>query len=98
MKTLTQSQFKNAFLPALICILLFSICKPSFALKNNNSSTGNKQNPVVPSPLLAGCNPGAAMTDLNINNVRARMCTGGDMWWDYSLQVGQYEVPYNPHE
>ena len=26
----------------------------------------------------------SAQTDLNINNVRARLLNGGDMWWDFS--------------
>src|SRR3954471_18526225 len=48
----------------------------------------------APPTLLSGCTPGAAQTDLDINNVRARMLTGGDFWWDYSANShGQYEVP-----
>ena len=40
----------------------------------------------------AGCLPATAATDLDLNNVRARINTGGDMWWD--LQgTAQYEVP-----
>ncbi|HEY4799204.1 MAG TPA: hypothetical protein VII99_09035, partial [Bacteroidia bacterium] len=62
----------------------------AYALKNSNSSAKSKG--TQPS-LLAGCTPGASQTDLDVNNVRARMLTGGDMWWDYAKQVGQYEVP-----
>jgi hypothetical protein len=42
--------------------------------------------------LASGCSPGSAATNLDINNVRARIMNGGDMWWDL---VGQalYEVP-----
>ena len=42
--------------------------------------------------LAAGCAPASAATNLDINNVRARIMNGGDMWWDL---VGQpmYEVP-----
>ena len=32
-----------------------------------------------------------AQSDLNINNVRARILGGGDMWWD--LNDARYEVP-----
>jgi len=40
----------------------------------------------------AGCLPATAATELNINNVRARINTGGDMWWD--LQgIAKYEIP-----
>lgn len=40
----------------------------------------------------AGCIPAKSATDLDLNNVRARINTGGDMWWD--LQgIAQYEIP-----
>lgn len=41
----------------------------------------------------AGCNPATAAIDLDINNVRARLMTGGDMWWDQGTTNAAYEVP-----
>lgn len=41
--------------------------------------------------MAESCAPATAQTDLNINNVRARILGGGDMWWD--LNNAQYEVP-----
>jgi len=43
--------------------------------------------------LAAGCAPASSATELNINNVRALIQTGGDLWWDF--QNAQYEVPKN---
>ena len=40
----------------------------------------------------AGCLPGKAATDLNLNNVRARINTGGDMWWDLQTKA-EYYIP-----
>ncbi len=40
----------------------------------------------------AGCLPAKASTELNLNNVRARINTGGDMWWDLQT-TAQYEIP-----
>lgn len=40
----------------------------------------------------AGCAPATAATELNINNTRALIQTGGDMWWDLIGQP-QYEIP-----
>jgi len=37
------------------------------------------------------CVNATAQTDMSINNVRARLMTGGDVWWD--LQDGKYIVP-----
>jgi len=47
--------------------------------------------PVVKQTLAAGCVPGANFKWLEINNVRTRINTGGDMWWDF--EVAQYEIP-----
>lgn len=41
--------------------------------------------------LMENCAPATAETDLSINNVRARILGGGDMWWD--LNNAKYEVP-----
>jgi hypothetical protein len=42
-------------------------------------------------PLDNSCSPGSSKDDLNINNVRTTILTGGDMWWD--LISAQYEIP-----
>ena len=39
----------------------------------------------------AGCLPGAGFKYLDVNNVRCRINTGGDMWWDFDNP--QYEIP-----
>lgn len=41
----------------------------------------------------AACNPASASIDLDINNVRARLMNGGDMWWDHGTSEARYEVP-----
>lgn len=38
------------------------------------------------------CEPASFQSDLDINNVRARILNGGDMWWDLN-SVAKYEVP-----
>ena len=44
--------------------------------------------------MAAGCaQPSKAQTDLNINNVRARIFSCGDMWWDLVGSTAKYEVP-----
>ena len=40
------------------------------------------------------CQPATAQIDMDINNVRARLLTGGDVWWD--LSNGKYVVPKPP--
>ena len=41
----------------------------------------------------AGCDPATASIDLDINNIRAKLMTGGDMWWDIGIGEARYEVP-----
>lgn len=41
----------------------------------------------------AGCQPAQSTIDLDINNVRARLMTGGDMWWNIGLNNAAYEIP-----
>ena len=40
------------------------------------------------------CVPATSQMDMDINNVRARLTTGGDVWWN--LQDGRYVVPKPP--
>ena len=39
----------------------------------------------------ANCEPASSQFDLDINNVRAKLLNGGDLWWD--LSSAKYEVP-----
>jgi len=41
--------------------------------------------------ITAGCAEAVTSTEMALNNVRALIHTGGDMWWDF--QTAQYEVP-----
>ncbi len=49
--------------------------------------------PTHPKSTAAGCASATAQIDLDINNVRALIMNGGDMWWDRGLAVARYEVP-----
>ena len=53
--------------------------------KGKNGSTSNT------TKVAASCSPATAMTDLDVNNVRAKILAGGDMWWD--LNDAKYEIP-----
>ena len=48
-------------------------------------------NTVVQNKIAAACTPSTSQTDLDVNNVRATILGGGDMWWD--LNDAQYEIP-----
>lgn len=42
--------------------------------------------------VMSGCAPATAQADLDINNVRAKLLAGGDMWWDL-ISSARYYVP-----
>jgi hypothetical protein len=56
-----------------------------------SSNAPNTQNS-GPKDLAADCAPPAASIELDLNNVRTLVHSGGDMWWDL-ISVAQYEVP-----
>ena len=62
----------------------------SYAHKPINDKSTKKSASSIKS-LSAGCLPGSAMTELDLNNVRALILNGGDMWWD--LGDAKYEIP-----
>ncbi|HIF13821.1 MAG TPA: hypothetical protein EYQ86_00125 [Bacteroidetes bacterium] len=62
------------------------------AKENINKPVGKKTKALKQNVLrAASCDPASSQVDLDINNVRARLLNGGDMWWD--LSTGRYEVP-----
>ena len=69
--------------------LVFSVSITGLNAKEKPAK--NNKNKSALEALAEGCAPATAQTDLNINNVRARILGGGDMWWD--LNDAQYEVP-----
>ncbi len=77
----------------LAAILFFAIS----ANARENGATGHRQtNPAnnrgnTQDQLASSCTPASAKTDLDINNVRTTILSGGDMWWN--LTSAKYEVP-----
>ena len=47
--------------------------------------------PTIKVDFRADCQPGTNSVDLNVNNVRARLLSRGDFWWDYN--DAKYIVP-----
>jgi hypothetical protein len=45
----------------------------------------------TPPGTAANCTPATAATELDINNTRALIQSGGDMWWDFNR--ARYEIP-----
>jgi len=69
-------------------LILTSVCfadkNPDGMFKSQNTNKSKAE----------ACTPATGNSELNINNVRARINTGGDMWWDLQ-SVAKYYVPGN---
>jgi hypothetical protein len=79
---------KNVFRLLIISIFCIALADNSYAYKNPNQNKSKINHKAT----AAGCAAASGFTDLNINNVRARINTGGDMWWDL-LDVAKYYIP-----
>ena len=76
----------------IVWISCFALLTTSALAKENVEGYKKKtSNPPV-MKLAAGCDPATASNNLDINNVRARIMNGGDMWWDL-IGTAMYEVP-----
>lgn len=64
--------------------------------KDPNRDKGRQQSPAEQQRVQfrAACDNATAQIDMEINNVRARLTTGGDVWWDGDN--GRYIVPKPP--
>lgn len=78
-----KNKVKQIFTIALVLIYTSTIAKENI--------TGPGANTVVQTKIAAACAAATSQTDLNINNVRATILGGGDMWWD--LNDAMYEIP-----
>ena len=76
---------------ALALIALLGVSVVAEARPNIGTPNGGNKQALLKT--AAGCDPAEARIDLDINNVRARLMTGGDMWWDIGASIAQYEVP-----
>ncbi|PKP47693.1 MAG: T9SS C-terminal target domain-containing protein [Bacteroidetes bacterium HGW-Bacteroidetes-11] len=80
---------KNIARVTLATLLCFVLAMPGYA--DYYKGATNKSSGTDLKATAAGCLPGAGFKYLEINNVRTRINTGGDMWWDF--EVAQYEIP-----
>ena len=76
--------FYSAF---FFLFLGFSKISPARNYVNDNNS-----NPDTDSGFRQNCIASSAQKDLEINNVRARLMAGGDMWWD-GVGTARYIIP-----
>lgn len=74
----------------IIWLLLTVFFTSTLSAKENVPETFKKTESVM--RLASGCAPASAVATLDINNTRARIMNGGDMWWDL-VGNAAYEIP-----
>ena len=91
-----NNKMKNNRINLIVSAVLFAFTLNVTAKENvgvppgTNTQLNNNQNRAV----NAQCVNATAQIDLDINNVRAKILNGGDMWWDiFGSQNARYQVP-----
>ena len=84
---------KKRLTHALVISILLIPSQVSYADKYRGASNKSSTAPEVKAT-TAGCAAASGYRYLTINNVRARINTGGDMWWDLN-DLSQYFIPAN---
>lgn len=75
----------------LFLLTAFAILATDLYAKENVGLTGGRVRSGTGTN--AACSPSTSRKDLDINNVRALIMNGGDMWWDQGGGVPRYEIP-----
>jgi hypothetical protein len=74
----------------IIWLLLIVFAITTLSAKETEPQTFRKTESTM--RLASGCAPASAVASLDINNTRARIMNGGDMWWDL-VGNAAYEIP-----
>ena len=82
---------KNIFRIMFAALLIFSAVIQGKAERCIADQSGSKGQRAV---TAAGCTPSSSFEWLDINNVKTRINSGGDMWWDLPAGTGsKYYIP-----
>jgi hypothetical protein len=87
-----KNNVRPIFLAAFCFLLINMAFADKFHNKNGSKQSQNGNGSRVGAVDAEACSPATGHTDLDINNVRTRINTGGDMWWDL-INISKYEIP-----
>jgi hypothetical protein len=83
---------KNKLIFIAVLMVSLTTIGNSFAHVNDPKSTSTTGQTVEEKSTSAGCLPPSTSAELNVNNVRTLIHSGGDMWWDL-ISNARYEIP-----
>lgn len=90
---LKNKNMKTNRITTAISVAILAFSSVSNARENIGTSVTNPSNTQIKS-IMGQCINASAEVDLDINNVRAKIMNGGDMWWDiFGTNNARYQVP-----
>ena len=91
MKLSTAKYFSSSPYKHILLFVAFLIFSNILFAKGEKKLKINQLQSEILFNKKSGCAPATVQRELNINNVRARILNGGDLWWD--LSSAKYEIP-----
>ncbi len=86
-----NSYIMNKLFKTSVLFVMFACISFSMLGRENIGEVAPPRGVVENEGFRNDCNPSNSQVDLDINNVRARLLAGGDLWWD--LSDGRYVIP-----
>src|SRR6201993_2136840 len=89
-----NSMFNSIDKKVKAALFLFSLgISIAIPARENIGSGAGHRNTNNNSVMAAGCSAGSFQQEIQLKNVRTRVLTDGDMWWDFSASIAKYEIP-----
>jgi len=91
-----NSMFNSIGKKTKTALFLFSIgFSLTLSARENigGTSGGGHRNTNNNNTVMGGCSAGSTQQEIQLNNVRTRILTDGDMWWDFAASIAKYEIP-----
>ena len=89
-----NSMFNSIGKKVKAALFLFSLgISITIPARENIGSSAGHRNTNNNSVMATGCSAGSFQQEIQLNNVRTRILTDGDMWWDFSASIAKYEIP-----
>src|ERR1700758_1457568 len=80
---------KTMIYKSILLTVSLGLFVTSQARENVNEGSGHRGSNT--NSVMTACTPGKTQTEIKLNDVRTRILTDGDMWWD--LNNAKYEIP-----
>lgn len=87
-----SKNMKRIFAVLTLGLLLGSTVVNAYVFDPSKSTSMGNKATMEEKSTSAGCLPPSTSAELNVNNVRALIHSGGDMWWDL-ISNARYEIP-----